>query len=221
MSRIVVITIDGPSGVGKGTLAQKLCQLTGFHLLDSGAIYRALAFGVVKNNLQQDKVDAIVQLAQQLPVRFEQGKIYYEDEDISQAIRNEKIAGVASQIAAMPAVRQALLNRQKAFAQPPGLVADGRDMGTVVFPEAEVKLFLTATPEVRAKRRLDQLAQQGERADFAKIVTEIEARDQRDQNRKTAPLKPAKDALIIDTSHLGIEEVLKTAYQAVKEKISI
>jgi len=221
MSRIVVITIDGPSGVGKGTLAQKLCQLTGFHLLDSGAIYRALAFGVVKNNLQQDKVDAIVQLAQQLPVRFEQGKIYYEDEDISQAIRNEKIAGVASQIAAMPAVRQALLNRQKAFAQPPGLVADGRDMGTVVFPEAEVKLFLTASPEVRAKRRLDQLAQQGERADFAKIVTEIEARDQRDQNRKTAPLKPAKDALIIDTSHLGIEEVLKTAYQAVKEKISI
>ena len=221
MSRIVVITIDGPSGVGKGTLAQKLCQLTGFHLLDSGAIHRALAFGVVKNNLQQDKVDAIVQLAQQLPVRFEQGKIYYEDEDISQAIRNEKIAGVASQIAAMPAVRQALLNRQKAFAQPPGLVADGRDMGTVVFPEAEVKLFLTATPEVRAKRRLDQLAQQGERADFAKIVTEIEARDQRDQNRKTAPLKPAKDALIIDTSHLGIEEVLKTAYQAVKEKISI
>ncbi len=218
-STIPVITIDGPSGVGKGTLAQKLCELTGFHLLDSGAIYRALAYGVQQAVLspEQDKT-AIVELAEQLPVRFEQGKIWYQDQDISQAIRNETIAGIASQVAAIPEVRQALLNRQKAFAQPPGLVADGRDMGTVVFPNAHVKLFLTASAEVRAKRRLEQLAQQGEQADFDQLVAEIQARDERDQNRKTAPLKPAKDAVIIDTSHLSIDEVVNQAVNLVKEK---
>lgn len=221
MNQAPVITIDGPSGVGKGTLAQKLCQLTGFHLLDSGAIYRALAFGVAKKGIAIEETVAIIQLAEQLPVRFEQGKVWYEDEDVSQAIRNETIAGIASQVAAIPEVRQALLNRQKAFAQSPGLVADGRDMGTVVFPEAPVKLFLTANPQVRAKRRIEQLAQQGETADFEQIVAEIEARDQRDQNRKTAPLKPAEDAVIIDTSNLSVEEVVNQAHVIVKQKISL
>lgn len=221
MNQAPVITIDGPSGVGKGTLAQKLCQLTGFHLLDSGAIYRALAFGVAKKGIAIEETVAIIQLAEQLPVRFEQGKVWYEDEDVSQAIRNETIAGIASQVAAIPEVRQALLNRQKAFAQSPGLVADGRDMGTVVFPEAPVKLFLTANPQVRAKRRVEQLAQQGETADFEQIVAEIEARDQRDQNRKTAPLKPAEDAVIIDTSNLSVDEVVNQAHVVVKQKISL
>ncbi len=220
MSQVSVITIDGPSGVGKGTLAQKLCELTGFHLLDSGAIYRALAFGVAKNGIATEDTVAIIKLAEQLPVRFDQGKVWYEDEDVSQTIRNETIAGIASQVAAIPEVRQALLNRQKAFAQSPGLVADGRDMGTVVFPEAPVKLFLTASPQVRAQRRVEQLAQQGETADFEQIVAEIEARDQRDQNRKTAPLKPADDAVIIDTSNLSIDEVVNLAQEIVKKKIS-
>ncbi|GAB6034597.1 (d)CMP kinase [Galenea microaerophila] len=219
MSQVPVITIDGPSGVGKGTLAQKLAELTGFHLLDSGAIYRALAYGVSKQGLAIDDQQAIIQLAEQLPVKFEQGKVWYEGEDISQAIRNETIAGIASQVAAIPEVRQALLNRQRAFAQPPGLVADGRDMGTVVFPDAPVKLFLTASAEVRAKRRLEQLAQQGEQGDFEAIVAEIKVRDERDQNRETAPLKPADDAVVIDTSHLTIEEVVNRAVEIIQQKI--
>lgn len=154
---VPVITIDGPSGVGKGTLAQYLTSKTGFHLLDSGAIYRALAFGAVKNQLALDDVPGLVTLAQTLPVEFMAASILYEGEDVTSQVRTEEVAGVASTVAVIPDVRAALMARQKAFAQLPGLVADGRDMGTVVFPNADLKIYLTASAEIRAERRVKQL----------------------------------------------------------------
>ncbi|HID01547.1 MAG TPA: (d)CMP kinase, partial [Piscirickettsiaceae bacterium] len=153
MKQVPVITIDGPSGVGKGTLAQKLVEKLGFHFLDSGAIYRALAWGVLQQNLDPEDTAAVVALARDLPVRFEAGRIWFADTDITTAIRTEGVAAMASKVAAIPQVREALLARQRDFVQPPGLVADGRDMGTVVFPEAQVKLFLDASAPVRAQRR--------------------------------------------------------------------
>lgn len=218
MDKLPIITIDGPSGVGKGTLSARLVEKLGFHFLDSGAIYRALAYGVLKNKLDITDVPAIMALAKNLPVRFEQGKVLYENEDITQAIRTEAGAAVASQVAAIPEVREALLQRQRDFAQPPGLVADGRDMGTVVFLEAQVKLFLDASPEVRAQRRYNQLKNQGIDANIDKIVKEIRARDERDRNRAVAPLKPADDAVVIDTSHLDIDQVVQKACEIIREK---
>lgn len=206
---VPVITIDGPSGVGKGTLAQYLTSKTGFHLLDSGAIYRALAFGAVKNKLALDDVPGLVALAETLPVEFVATSILYEGEDVTSKVRTEEVAGVASTVAIIPEVRTALMARQKAFAVLPGLVADGRDMGTVVFPEADLKLYLTASAEIRAERRVNQLKNQGVSANIHKITRDIEERDERDLNRKTAPLKPADDAIIVDTSNLNIEDVCK------------
>jgi cytidylate kinase len=217
-SSIPVITIDGPSGVGKGTLAQFIVQKTAFHLLDSGAIYRALAFGALKNNLALDDVVALTALAQALPVEFVETRILYEGEDITPQVRTEEVAGVASTIAVIPEVRAALLARQKAFACLPGLVADGRDMGTVVFPNADLKVYLTASAEIRAKRRVKQLKDQGVSANIIQITKDIESRDERDLNRKTAPLKPADDALVIDTSHLDINEVCQKVMNLVFEK---
>lgn len=206
---VPVITIDGPSGVGKGTLAQYLTCKTGFHLLDSGAIYRALAFGAVKNQLALDDVPGLVALAEILPVEFVATSILYEGEDVTSKVRTEEVAGVASTVAVIPEVRSALMARQKAFAQLPGLVADGRDMGTVVFPDADLKLYLTASAEIRAERRVNQLKNQGVSANIHQITRDIEERDERDLNRKTAPLKPADDAIIVDTSNLNIEDVCK------------
>ncbi len=218
---IPVITIDGTSGVGKGTLAQFLVQNTGFHLLDSGAIYRALAFGAVKAGLALDDVAELVALANTLPVKFEGTSIVYEGEDITPQVRTEDVAGVASTIAVISEVRAALLARQKAFATLPGLIADGRDMGTVVFPNAEIKLYLTASAEIRAQRRVKQLKSQGVSANIAQVTRDIEARDERDLNRKTAPLKPADDAIVIDTSHLDINEVCQKVLSLVVEKVLI
>lgn len=206
---VPVITIDGPSGVGKGTLAQYLTCKTGFHLLDSGAIYRALAFGAVKNKLTLDDVPGLVTLAETLPVEFVATSILYEGEDVTSKVRTEEVAGVASTVAVIPEVRAALMARQKAFAESPGLVADGRDMGTVVFPDADLKLYLTASAEIRAERRVKQLKNQGVSANIHQITRDIEERDERDLNRKTAPLKPADDAIIVDTSNLNIEDVCK------------
>ncbi len=218
---VPVITIDGPSGVGKGTLAQFLMQKTGFHLLDSGAIYRALAFGTVKENIALDDVAALAALAKTLPVEFIDTSIVYQGEDITSQVRTEAVAGVASTIAVIPEVRAALLARQKAFASLPGLIADGRDMGTVVFPEAEIKLYLTASAEIRAERRVKQLKSQGVSANIDQITRDIEARDERDLNRKTAPLKPADDAIIVDTSSLDINTVCQKALSLVVEKALI
>lgn len=212
-----IITIDGPSGVGKGTLCQLLCEYTGYHFLDSGAIYRTLAYGALAQNLQPDDQAGLVVLAEKLPVEFIDGKVLYKKEDISLSIRNEQVAGMASKIAALPEVRAALLQRQKDFAQSPGLVADGRDMGTVVFPQAKIKLFLTASAQVRAERRVNQLKNQGVTANIVQIIQDIVERDQRDASRSVAPLVPAPDAIVIDTSELDIAQVFDNAKQILQK----
>lgn len=208
---VKIIAVDGPSGVGKGTLAQLLCQHTGFHFLDSGAIYRTLAYGVVEKGIELYDLPGLVALAEKLPVVFADGKVLFETKDISRLIRTEEVAAIASQVAAIPEVRAALLQRQKDFAQQPGLVADGRDMGTVVFPQAQLKLFLTASAEVRAERRVNQLKNQGVTANIHQITQDIIERDERDRNRAVAPLIPADDAIVIDTSQLNIDQVLDKA----------
>ena len=215
---VPIIAVDGPSGVGKGTLSQKLVERLGFHFLDSGAIYRSLAWGVLHRGINPDDVETVAALARSLPVRFDQGRVWFEDADITSLIRTEEVAAMASKVAAIPAVREALLARQRAFAQPPGLVADGRDMGTVVFPDAQVKLFLDASAEVRAQRRYNQLISQGVDANIDQIVRDIRARDERDRNRAVAPLKPAEDAVVIDTSHLSIDEVVAKACEVIRAK---
>ena len=208
---VKIIAVDGPSGVVKGTLAQLLCQHTGFHFLDSGAIYRTLAYGVVDKGIELYDLPGLVALAEKLPVVFAEGKVLFEGKDISRLIRTEEVAAIASQVAAIPEVRAALLQRQKDFAQQPGLVADGRDMGTVVFPQAQVKLFLTASAEVRAERRVNQLKNQGVTANIHQITQDIIERDERDRNRAVAPLVPADDAIVIDTSQLNVDQVLDKA----------
>lgn len=215
---VAVIAIDGPSGVGKGTLAQYLTCKTGFQLLDSGAIYRALAYGAVVNNIALDDVESLTALAQTLPVEFKATSIMYDGVDVTSKVRTEEVAAVASKVAPIKEVRAALLARQQAFASAPGLIADGRDMGTVVFPTAEVKLFLTASAEVRAERRVKQLKNQGVDANINQITRDIKERDERDANRKEAPLKPAEDAIILDTSNLDIQEVCDKAMSILWEK---
>lgn len=213
-----IITIDGPSGVGKGTLAQWVACITGFHFLDSGAIYRSLAYGVMQNNLNIDDIAPIIELAKSLPVEFKATSILYDGKDITSRVRTEEVAAIASQVAPISEVRAALLQRQKDFAQAPGLVADGRDMGTVVFPEADIKLYLTASAEIRAERRVKQLKNQGVSANITRITQDILERDERDSNRKTAPLKPAEDANLIDTSNLSIEEVCQAVNSILWDK---
>ncbi|MBE0493369.1 MAG: (d)CMP kinase [Thiomicrospira sp.] len=213
-----IVTVDGPSGVGKGTLAQLLCDYTGFHFLDSGAIYRTLAYGVIAKNIDLDNLAELVALAESLPVLFESGRVLFDGEDITTEIRNEEVAAMASKVAAIPQIRAALLQRQKDFSQAPGLVADGRDMGTIVFPQASAKLFLTASAEVRAERRVNQLKNQGVTVNIAQITRDIIERDERDQNRSVSPLVPAQDAFIIDTSDLNIDQVFEKAKEFLQKR---
>ncbi|WP_029934736.1 (d)CMP kinase [Thiomicrospira pelophila] len=213
-----IVTVDGPSGVGKGTLAQLLCDYTGFHFLDSGAIYRTLAYGVIAKNIDLANMPELVNLAESLPVIFESGRVLFDGKDITTAIRNEEVAAMASKVAAIPEVRAALLQRQKDFAQAPGLVADGRDMGTIVFPKAHAKLFLKASAEVRAERRVNQLKNQGVTVNIAQITRDIMERDERDQNRSVSPLVPAQDAFIIDTSDLNIDQVFEKAKEFLQKR---
>lgn len=210
----MIITIDGPSGSGKGTLAAKLAQHYGYHLLDSGAIYRLLGLALHQANLL-DKLDSqleqAVEVAEHLDIEFKNTAdgvlTYLNDENVSHLIRNEQVGGYASQVAVIPELRTALLTRQQNFAQGQGVVADGRDMGTVVFPNAQAKIYLTASAESRAERRFKQLQNAGQNANIDEILAQIQERDKRDMERSTAPLKPADDALIIDSSHLSIDEV--------------
>lgn len=210
----MIITIDGPSGSGKGTLAAKLAQHYGYHLLDSGAIYRLLGLALHQANLL-DKLDGqleqAVEVAEHLDIEFKNTAdgvlTYLNGENVSHLIRNEQVGGYASKVAVIPELRTALLTRQQNFAQGQGVVADGRDMGTVVFPNAQVKIYLTASAESRAERRFKQLQNAGQNANIDEILAQIQERDKRDMERSTAPLKPADDALIIDSSHLSIDEV--------------
>lgn len=219
-----VITVDGPGGSGKGTLSGMLAARLGWHLLDSGALYRLLAFAAQKRGTDLADELALVELAANLDVQFiadaEGGeqRIMLEGDDVSRSIRTETVGAGASRVAALPAVRQALLARQQAFREAPGLVADGRDMGTVVFPDAQLKIFLTASPEIRAERRYRQLLEKGETASLAGLLDEINARDERDMNRSVAPLRPAEDAVLIDSSHMSIENVLETVQAEARKR---
>ena len=210
-----VITIDGPSGSGKGTVAGMLARKLGWNLLDSGALYRLLAFAATNHGADMTNEELLVKLAAHLDVQFigaEPGKlqqIILEGEDVSSVIRTETVGAGASMVASLPAVRDALLQRQRAFQEAPGLVADGRDMGTVVFPDAPLKIFLTASAEERARRRYLQLKGKVEGVSLSSLLDEIRARDERDTQRAVAPLKPAADAIQLDSTELSIDQVLE------------
>lgn len=213
IATIPVLTIDGPAGAGKGTIAGLLAEKLGWHLLDSGAIYRVAALAALRNGLDLKDEAAIAVLVPALQIAFMAGDAWLNGEKVSAEIRNEACASATSQIAALPAVRAALLQRQRDFRCAPGLVADGRDMGTVVFPDATYKFYLTASAEIRAQRRLKQLSEQGLSAKLADLIQDINARDERDANRPVAPLKPADDAVVVDTSLLNRDEVFAEVFR--------
>ena len=221
-SVVPVICVDGPSGVGKGTLSQQVARVLKWHLLDSGALYRVLGFACRDREISLSDEVRVVAVARQLDVSFvatDTGvSVFLGSEDVSLSIRTEAGGRDASQVAVLPAVREALLCRQKELAVPPGLVADGRDMGTVVFPDAPLKIFLTASAEVRAQRRFRQLQGKGQSVNLARLLVDIEERDRRDESRSVSPLVPAEDAAVIDSSTLSPEAVLDTVLQLAVER---
>lgn len=215
ISVVPVICVDGPGGAGKGTLSQRLAQRLRWHLLDSGALYRVLGFACRHRGIPPSDEDQVVAVARQLDVSFvptEAGvSVFLGSDDVSSPIRTEEGGRDASRVAVLPAVREALLCRQQELAVLPGLVADGRDMGTVVFPTAPLKIFLTASARVRAQRRFNQLQGGGQSVSLARLLADIEERDRRDESRSVSPLVPAEDAIVIDSSELSIDAVLNTA----------
>ncbi|MDG6897102.1 cytidylate kinase [Actinobacillus delphinicola] len=220
----IIITVDGPSGAGKGTLCYALAENFNYQLLDSGAIYRVCGLAALQQNIHLDDEEALTALAKGLDLRFcpQDGEVnaFLGDENVSKKIRTQEVAEAASKVAAYPGVRAALLQLQRDFAKGNGLIADGRDMGTVVFPNAQIKLFLDASAEERAKRRYKQLQSKGINGNFAQILTEIQERDFRDRNRAVAPLKPAEDALLLDSTTLSIDEVIQQALSFIQQKLS-
>ena len=224
-NHVPVLTIDGPSGSGKGTVSRAAAQALGWALLDSGALYRLVALAGRRAALALDDGPALAALAQRADIRFGSSPageeiVWLEGQEVTDAIRTEGAGNDASKVAALPLVRAALMERQRRFAVPPGLVADGRDMGTVVFPEAEVKIFLTASPAERALRRHKQLKQKGVAATLAALSLEIEERDRRDMNRATAPLIPSADAVLLDTTGMSVDTVVERVLEVARGRLS-
>ena len=221
----MIITVDGPSGAGKGTLCYALAEKLGFALLDSGAIYRVTALAALKRAVDLNDEFQLAELARNLNIEFlpvdGEVNIMLDGMNVSSLIRTQEVAEAASKIAVFPQVRAALLQLQQDFAKNEGLIADGRDMGTVVFPNAQVKLFLDASAEERAKRRYKQLQNKGISGNFAQILAEIKERDLRDRNRAVAPLKPAEDAFLLDSTTLSIDEVICQALNYIQQRIDI
>ena len=219
---IPVLTLDGPSGVGKGTVASIIAQKLNWHLLDSGAIYRAFAIVASNNDIKIDDIDDLLKLANNFDISFklnsnhEPLNVYLNNVEVSSELRTEKTAALASQFAKIKSLRKTLLVKQRQFKKLPGLVADGRDMGTVVFPDAPFKVFLTAEVSERAKRRLKQLQESGIAGNISQTLAEVQKRDERDANRQHSPLRPAKDSLVIDTTNLTINEVITRVMALIK-----
>ncbi|WP_420837019.1 (d)CMP kinase [Candidatus Pandoraea novymonadis] len=205
---IPIITIDGPTASGKGTIAKHLAKVLGFHYLDSGAIYRLTALASVRHGIDPENFSALAALAKKLDIHFENERILLSSEDVTDIIRVEALGNRASAIAIHPTLRAALSDLQRTFKIPPGLVADGRDMGTIVFPEADLKVFLTATPRTRAQRRYKQLIERGFSTTIRNVLIDLGVRDDRDRNRSEAPLRPAEGARVLDTSEFTIEQTV-------------
>jgi CMP/dCMP kinase len=214
---VPVIAIDGPSASGKGTIAKRVAEALAFNYLESGALYRLVALLALRQGVQDEAM--LAEAAEHMDVLFQGDEILLEDQDVSQHVRHEAVGNRASEVARMPAVRKALLKRQRLFRQPPGLVADGRDMGTVVFPDASLKVFLTASPEVRAERRYKQLIEKGISANLRALSRDLAQRDERDANRPVAPLVPAPDSQVLDSSALSIDEVVERILAMYREGI--
>ncbi|MBT8446509.1 MAG: (d)CMP kinase [Gammaproteobacteria bacterium] len=221
-NRAPVIAVDGPGGTGKGTLCQLLAQRLDWRLLDSGALYRLVALAAGKRGIETTDEAALARLAGDMDFSFEPApagvEVWLDGENVSGALRTEECGSAASEIAALPRVRVALLEAQLACRRPPGLVADGRDMGTVVFPDADLKIYLTASPEVRAERRYKQLNAKGNSVTLAQLLADITQRDSRDAQRDVSPLKPASDAVVIDTTTLSIADVMREAQRLADER---
>lgn len=216
---VPVVTIDGPGGAGKGTVASAIAKALGWHLLDSGALYRIIAVAGLADGIALDDAQALVEMSEGLDIVFDDGQVRVNGANLTDAIRTEEAGNSASQVAALPPVRDAIFALQQGFQRAPGLVADGRDMGTVVFTDAPVKIFLDASAEARAERRYNQLKNNGLGVNFRALLEQIQERDARDRERVVAPLKPADDALIIDSTEMTIDEVVATVMTQISSKV--
>jgi cytidylate kinase len=223
LSKVPVIAIDGPVGSGKGTISTRLAGRLGWHFMDSGALYRLVAIAAVDAGVESQDFEALASISQNLNFEFrsvgEETIALLSGEDVSYRLRTEVISAMASKVAAVKVVRSAMIGRQRAFARLPGLVADGRDMGTIIFPDAFLKIFLTASVDIRARRRYKQLKDKGESVTLPRLFREIESRDKRDMTRNIAPLKPAEDAVIIDSTEFSIDQVLDKVHKIAKKRL--